>query len=148
MEVVLKKDIKPLGFKGDIVKVRPGYFRNFLSANGWAVMADKHNKELVETQKKRAVVRREQIAVNAKAIADQLKNAAIRFKEKATDKGHLYGSIDERAIVEALKEQIKIDIDRSNVELSEHIKTTGEFEISLKLNEEISAPVKIIVENA
>ncbi|OGJ51975.1 50S ribosomal protein L9, partial [Candidatus Peregrinibacteria bacterium RIFOXYB2_FULL_32_7] len=131
LEAVLKKDVKKLGFKGDIVKIRPGFFRNYLFPQGFATMADKHEKELAKIRKAKDVTKKEQIAVNAKAIAQQLKNAKLKFKEKTTEKGTLYGSIDEKTIVEALANQLKIEIDKSNIKLEKHIKEIGEHEVKL-----------------
>ncbi len=148
MEVVLKKDLRPLGYKNDIVRVKPGYFRNYLSRTGIAVEANKHNKEIVELQKKKSVVRKEQVAVNAKAIAEKMKGSELKFKEKATVKGHLYGSIDERVIMDALKQQLQIEVDRSNVVMDEHIKEVGDHKITLKLNEEVEISVKVNVKAA
>ncbi|MFA6089784.1 MAG: 50S ribosomal protein L9 [Candidatus Woesearchaeota archaeon] len=145
IEIVLRQDIKKLGYKGDIKMVKDGYFRNYLLPLDLAAKADKQAKIDAEVRKKKAVLRKEQIATNAKAIVEKLKDIVVNFTEKAAKNGHLYGSITEKEILEALKEQTKIELDKSNIKLTSHIKEIGEFEVEVVLNEEVSTKIKVVV---
>ncbi len=146
IEIVLKNDVSKLGFRGDILKVKSGYFHNYLFPRNLAVKADANAKKEALTLQKKQVMKKEQVAANAKAIASQLANVVLQFNEPTTEKGHLYGSVDEKAIVEALKMQAKVDIDKSHIKMESHIKELGDYEVSVVLNEETEALIKLKIE--
>lgn len=145
MQIVLKKSVKKLGKENDVLNVRPGFARNFLFPQGLAVPASKVAIKRAELLKTKMVQKVEEMAENAKDIASKLKSVVLKFKKKARGE-KLYGSIKDTDIVDALKEQAKIEIGKDMVKIDEQIKELGEHTVKLHLTEDVDAEVKIVVE--
>lgn len=146
MEVVLTKDVPKLGSKFDIVRVKDGFFRNFLFPRGLAaIVTPGRRKEALAAQEKRTL-RRKEIEANAAKILDALKDLVLVFKKKATSKGKLYGSISEEHVLEQLEKEAKIHLEKENLEMPHHLKELGEFEIVVKLTDDVKGVVKVKVE--
>ncbi|MFN3942657.1 MAG: 50S ribosomal protein L9 [Flavobacterium sp.] len=145
MELILKQDVQNLGFKDDIVKVKPGYGRNFLIPQGFAVLATPSSKKvLAENLKQRA--HKEQKAVNdAKAVAEQIKQLTIKISAKAGGE-KLFGSINNADIVEQLAAN-GINIDKKFVTCST-VKRVGKFTASIRLHREVivELPFEVVAE--
>ena len=129
MKVVLLKNVSKLGQKDDIKEVKTGYWRNFLSPNGLAVMA---TPKLLE----QALKRREEITghkeVEAEKVAqemEKIKDSVLMLEAKADEKGNLFAGISKEAVSDAVKEQMKIDIPADFMEMEKPIKKTGSYEI-------------------
>ncbi len=146
MNVVLKQDIKGLGFSGDVVKVALGYARNYLIPQGFAVFATPAEVQRSEKVRAERVKRHEEVVKNAEAIAKELEGITLTFARKVSKGDHLFGGVSESDIAEALQAQAKVEIDKSQVHLEEHIKTTGEHSADVHLYEGRHVTVQVVVE--
>ena len=146
MEVILKEDVKNLGSKHELVKVRSGYGRNFLIPKGFAVEAtDGRRKEVAEIMKQRAH-KEEKLRTAAQKSADVLKNMTLKVGAKAGEKGKIFGSVTTIQIAEAIK-KAGYDIDRKDIALDNEdaIKTLGTYSATLKLHKEVVIKVNFEV---
>ena len=145
MQIILKKDVKGTGKAGDVVKVSDGYARNRLIPGGFAIEATPSNLTKVKRDKAN---REEQIALD-KAEANQVKKVlegeVIKLKTKVGEGGKLFGSITSMDIANAIKEQTKLDVDKKKIVLIKPIKEIGEHEVDIKLYTEITARIKVAV---
>ena len=146
MEVILKKDVKGTGKVGDIVKVSDGFARNKLIPSGEAVEATESNKRMMAKQKAKIEEQLAQDKAEAEAFAKRLGGKQIVIKTKAGEGGRLFGSITSMDIADAIKEQTGEEIDRRRVVLDKPIKEMGVSEVEIKLFQEVSARVKVLVE--
>ena len=121
MQVVLKKRVPKLGNECDVVKVKLGFARNFLFPQKLAVPATEAEIKRAETMKSKMVEKVETLLENAKEIAVKLKKVTLTFKKKARGE-KLYGSIKEKDIADALKEQAKVEVKKDMVKMDEHLK--------------------------
>jgi len=145
MQVVLTKRVSKLGNEYDVVNVKPGYARNFLFPQKLAIPASVHEIRRAETLKAKIVEKVETFLENAKEIAEKLKNVTLAFKKKARAE-KLYGSIKDKDIVDALKEQAKVEIKKEMVTLDEPLKALGEHTVKLQLAEDVKTEVKVTIE--
>jgi large subunit ribosomal protein L9 len=145
MEVILKKDIKGLGFADDLVKVRPGYGRNFLIPRGIAVLAtDSARKMHSEIMKQRAF-KEDKLRKTAQANAEKLNGITIQIGAKAGESGKIFGSVTSIQVAEALK-KAGYDVERKNIELSgDGIKALGTYSAKVRLFKEVAANVNFEV---
>ena len=146
MEIILKEDVKHLGSKNELVKVRPGYARNFLIPKGFAVEATEgRRKEHAEIVKQRAH-KEEKIRKEAQKAADTLKNITLKVGAKAGEKGKIFGSVTSIQIADAIK-KAGYDVDRKNISIEneENIKTLGTYSANVKLHKEVSLKVNFEV---
>jgi large subunit ribosomal protein L9 len=147
MEVILREEIEKLGRRGDVVKVTPGYARNYLLPKRLAVAATDSNKKIVE-QEKQAYLRRESKEIgDASDLAKMMAAVEVTIAQKAGDNDQLFGSVTAQDIAAAL-ERAGYTIDRRKVILEEPIKTLGDFKVTVKLHREVSVelPVHVIKE--
>jgi large subunit ribosomal protein L9 len=146
MELLLKEDIDNLGARGDLVKVKPGYGRNYLLPRGLAIQATPGNKKQIELQRK-TILKKEAVERDtATQQADLLKDVTLEFARKVGEHGILYGSVTSMDIAEALAAK-GYEIDRRRVLLKEPIKEPGEFEAPIKLHREVTTNVKVVVKS-
>lgn len=146
MEVILKEDVKHLGSKNELVKVRPGYARNFLIPKGFAVEATEgRRKEYAEVVKQRAH-KEEKIKKEAQKAADTLKNITLKVGAKAGEKGKIFGSVTSIQIADAIK-KAGYDVDRKNISIEneDNIKTLGTYSANIKLHKEVSLKINFEV---
>jgi len=145
MEVILNQDVKGLGYKYDIVKVRPGYGRNFLIPRGIATLATESNKKVqAETLKQRSF-KEEKLRKEATVNAEKLATVTLKVGAKAGDSGKIFGSVTNIQIAEALKAQ-GFDVERKNIELNtESIKNLGTYSAKVRLFKEVVANVNFEV---
>ncbi|MDX2034203.1 MAG: 50S ribosomal protein L9 [Blastocatellia bacterium] len=146
MELLLKEDVENLGARGELVKVKPGYGRNFLLPRGLAVQATAGNKKQIEMQR-RALLKKE-VAERESALqqAEIVNGVTLEFARKVGEHGILYGSVTSMDIHEALAAK-GYEFDRRRIQLKDPIKETGEFEVPIKLHREISATLKVVVKD-
>ncbi|MGE0131823.1 MAG: 50S ribosomal protein L9 [Blastocatellales bacterium] len=146
MELLLKEDVDNLGVRGDLVKVKPGYGRNYLLPRGLAIQATPGNVKQIELQRK-ALLKKEAVELGAATQqADLLKEVTLEFARKVGEHGILYGSVTSMDIAEAFAAK-GFEIDRRRVQLKDPIKEPGEFEVPVKLHREVTANVKVVVRN-
>jgi large subunit ribosomal protein L9 len=146
MELLLKEDVENLGARGDLVKVKPGYGRNYLLPRGLAIQATPGNKKQIDLQRK-TILKKEAVERDtATQQADLLKDVTLEFARKVGEHGILYGSVTSMDIAEALAAK-GYEIDRRRVLLKEPIKEPGEFEAPIKLHREVTTNVKVVVKS-
>jgi large subunit ribosomal protein L9 len=144
MELLLKEDVDNLGARGDLVKVKPGYGRNYLLPRGLAIQATPGNKKQIELQRKTILKKEAAELGTATQQADLLNEVTLEFARKVGEHGVLYGSVTSMDIADALAAK-GYEIDRRRVLLKEPIKEPGEFEAPIKLHREVTASVKVVV---
>lgn len=146
MELLLREDVDNLGARGEIVKVKPGYGRNYLLPRGLAVQATAANVKQIERQRaallKKAAVEKD----TATAQAEQVNNVVLTFARKVGEHGLLYGSVTSMDIAEAFAAQ-GYEIDRRKITLKDPLKEVGEYEVPVKLHREVTANFKVVVVN-
>jgi large subunit ribosomal protein L9 len=147
MEVILREDIDKLGNRGDIVKVAPGFARNFLLPKRLAVAATDSNKKIVEQEREAHLRRDAKLKNEAEDLGKLLANVSITISQKAGEEGHLFGSVTSKDIAEALERQ-NFHIDRKKVVLADPIKQVGEYKVAVKLHKDVSVdvPVNVVAE--
>ncbi|MDI9510183.1 MAG: 50S ribosomal protein L9 [Clostridiales bacterium] len=146
MEVILLKDVKSLGKKGDVVKVSDGYARNFILPKKLGVEATKQSLHELKLQKDAEDRRNKEILDQARELGKKLEASTVKLQIKAGEGGRTFGSISTKEIATSLKEQAGIDIDRKKIQLSDPIKNVGSYTVGVKLHPEITANIKVVVE--
>ena len=144
MDVILREDVEKLGTRGQLVKVAPGYARNFLLPNKMAVAATESNKKIVEQERQAHLRREAKVEGEAKDLGKMLGNVAITISQKAGENDQLFGSVTSKDIAEALENQ-GYTIERRKIVLEEPIKTLGEFKVPIRLHREVTAEVTVHV---
>jgi len=141
MEVILKKDVKNLGYKDDVVKVKPGYGRNFLIPKGYAEMATTPSKKmLAETVKQRAF-KEQKIKSAAETNATKLKEMIIKVGAKVGESGKIFGSVTTIQLADAIN-AMGFSVDRKLIKMNEDsIKTVGTHTAEIRLHKEVIVPV-------
>jgi len=144
MEVILREDIEKLGSRGEVVKVAPGYARNFLIPKRLAVMATESNKKIVE-QERQAHLRKEAKQIGeAQDLAKIMSGVSVTITQKAGENDQLFGSVTAKDVADALEAK-NYTIDRRKVQLDEPIKQLGEFKVPVKLHREVTVEVTVVV---
>ena len=146
MKVLLLQDVKGLGKKGEICEVKDGYGRNFLVGKG---LADFATNEVINrykaAQKKAAEVKKKKKALMEMA-AKKITETTLKIVQKVGANGALYGAITKEDIAEALAKEHRIDIDKKTIVLNNPIKSTGVYEVEIKLGHGIHALLKVDIE--
>lgn len=142
--VLLREDIDDLGARGEIVKVKAGYARNYLLPRKLAVKATASNVKQIEQERAALLKREAKERATAEGQAEQLRSLRLTFERRAGEHGILYGSVTSMDIAEALKER-GYEIDRRRVHLREAIKETGEFTVNVRLHREVNVEIPVIV---
>lgn len=145
MKVILVKDVKSQGRKGDTINVSDGYANNYLLKNGLAIPANQANVNINTRQKENEAKRIAEETAIARANADKLKDITLNFQIEMGERGKAFGSIAGKEISEKLSE-LGFSVDKKDVVLDKPIKTAGVFEIELKLYKGVSCKVKVQVE--
>lgn len=144
MEVILRDDIKSLGKAGELVRVKPGYARNFLLPKGLAYEATEGNKKRIVAETKARNIRLAAEKDAAVAAAAGLGAIALTFARKAGEEGKLFGSITSQDIADSLAAQGQV-VDKRKIELTHPIKTVGEHSVVVRLHPEVHAHVRVTV---
>lgn len=144
MDVILTENVKNLGTIGEVVKVKPGYGRNYLVPQGLAVEASEAKLKEVEHHKRQLNRKAEKLSQEAADVKARIEAVECTFVHKASEEGKLFGSVTSMEIAENLASQ-GIEIDRRKILLEQPIKELGEHAIDIKLNAGVNAIVKINV---
>lgn len=144
MEVILREDVPHLGTIGDIVKVRPGYARNYLLPRGLATVADKRNMRQLEHDRRLVDEKRRRALSTAEALAKQLISARIVISARAGEEGKLFGSVTNIDIERALAEQ-GLTVERRRIRLDEPIKALGEYKVPVTLTTGVPCELTVTV---
>lgn len=142
--VLLREDVEDLGGRGEIVKVRAGYARNYLLPQGLATLATKGNLKQVEQERAALLRKAATEKATADAQADQMRDISLQFERKAGEHGALFGSVTSMDIADALKAK-GYEIDRRKIVLKEPIKETGNYTVNVRLHREVTLEVPVTV---
>ena len=145
MKVILLKDVKGQGKKGDVKKVSAGYARNYLLKNNLAVEATAGNLKQLEAKKRKQDEEAQQEKEEAIQLKEVLEKTTVEIKAKSGEGGRLFGSITNKQIAEALKKEHGVKIDRRKIELDEPIKSLGHVHVPVKLYPDVQGTVKVHV---
>jgi large subunit ribosomal protein L9 len=147
MKVILKENIETLGSIGDIVKVAPGYARNYLVPKGYAIEATTRNAKALEHAKRQLEYKKNKVLESAKNLLEKIEANPLVLVHQAGEADKLFGSVTNMEIAEALKNR-GLEIDRKIILLSDPIKSLGDYEVPVKLHPEVIATLKVSVTKA
>lgn len=142
--ILLREDIESLGGRGEIVKVRAGYARNYLLPQGLATLATKGNIKQIELERAALLKKAAAEKATAELQAGQMSGIALEFERKSGEHGHLFGSVTSMDIAEALKAK-GYEIDRKRITLKDAIKDTGSFSVPVRLHREVVIEIPVTV---
>ncbi len=148
MEVILLQDVKSLGKKGEIVKVNDGYARNFILPKKLGV--EKTDKALHELKLQKAAEekRQQEMLEEAQALAKNIEAGSITLKIKAGEGGRTFGSVSTKEIAVAMKDQLKLEIDKKKLQMADPIKNFGTYHVPVRLHPKVTAEITVKVEQA
>ena len=144
MDVILTKDVANLGRAGEIVRVKPGYGRNFLIPRGMALLATRGNMAQHEHHRRAIAAEQEKIKAEHTKLAESLKGTSVSIARKAGKDEKLFGSVGVRDIAEALEAQ-HIAVDRKLIQLPGPIRTVGSHEVVVRFSADVSVTLKVTV---
>ncbi len=144
IEVILREDIQTLGRAGEMVRVKPGYARNYLLPQGLAYEATEGNKKRIAAETRARTSKNEAERTEAQRVAATLSGVTLKLSGKAGEEGKLFGSITAQDIADALERQGHV-VDKRRIELEHPIKTVGEHGVSVRLHPEVNADVRVSV---
>ena len=142
--VLLAEDVSRLGKQGDVVRVKPGYARNYLLPQGLATVASKHNKRMVERHKMRAVEQEAARVKEFRQLADAISKYSVTLEANANPEGHLYGSITAKDISGALK-AAGYELDPDFIRLEGPLKELGMYTVKIEMHPKVQSEVKVWV---
>ncbi len=142
--ILLREDIESVGGRGEIVKVKAGYARNYLLPQGLASLATKGNVKQIEQERAALLKRAAEERSTAEAQKEQMGSISLTFERKAGDGGTLFGSVTSMDVAEALQAK-GYEIDRRKINLKDPIKETGEYTVKVKLHREVTLEVPVTV---
>ena len=148
MKIILLQDDKKLGKKGDIIEANDGFARNYILPKKIGLEATPKNLNDLKLQKANQDKLAKEQLEQAKAFSEELATKVVVVKMKAGEGGKTFGSISSKEIVTALKEQTGLEVDKKKMQLSEPIKSFGTFEVTVKLHTQVTATLKVKVEEA
>ncbi len=145
MKVILTKDVKGQGKKGEIKNVSEGYARNYLFKNNLAVEATKGNLKQLEGQKNKQKQIAQEVLEEARQLKTKIENIDLELKAKSGEGGRLFGSITNKQIADELNKKHNIKMDKRKIELNEPIRSLGTTNVPVKLHQEVTATLKVHV---
>jgi len=140
MEVILREDVEKLGSRGQLVKVAPGFARNFLLPKRLAVAATDANKKIVEQERQAALRREAKEVADAQELGKMMGAVTVTVAQKAGENDQLFGSVTAKDIAELLEKQ-GYTIDRRKIQLQEPIKTLGEHKVPIRLHRDVTVEI-------
>ncbi|MGV3597274.1 MAG: 50S ribosomal protein L9 [Bacteroidota bacterium] len=144
MKIILKQDIKNLGYKDDVVAVKNGYANNYLIPQGMATIATESNLKVLSENLKQAAFKQEKIKNDALAIAEKLNGVSVQLGAKVGANGKIFGSINALQVAQALKAK-GFEVDRRKIVLNEDPKAVGSYTATVNLHREVSVQVGVEV---
>ncbi|EPR37425.1 50S ribosomal protein L9 [Desulfovibrio sp. X2] len=144
VQIILRADVDNLGRVGDLVKVKPGFARNFLLPQGLAMMASPSNLKRFELERKKLEAKMAGIRSAAQAEGDKLSGAAVELRVRVGEGDKLYGSVTSAMIAEKLAEQ-GFDIDKRRILLEAPIRALGDYAVPVKLHQDVKVDVSVRV---
>ena len=144
VEVLLAEKVTHLGDQGDIVRVKPGYARNYLLPQGLATVATDHNKRMVELHRSNQVEAEKDRLKNLRKLKDDVENYSVTVEANANEEGHLYGSVIDSDISRMLK-QANFEVAPEQIKLEGPLKELGMYTVKFQLHEDVKGEVKVWV---
>ncbi|MDQ3209088.1 MAG: 50S ribosomal protein L9 [Gemmatimonadales bacterium] len=144
IEVILREDVKTLGRAGEMVRVKPGYARNYLLPQGLAFEATEGNKKRIAAESKARTSRDQAEKTEAQKVATTLSDVTLNLSGKAGEEGKLFGSITSQDVADALA-RAGHTVDKRRIELDHPIKTIGEHTVTIRLHPEVHAQLRVSV---
>jgi large subunit ribosomal protein L9 len=144
MDVLLQEDVENLGHRGQVVRVRAGYGRNYLLPQKLAIEASAGNRRMIEEQRRVLAKREQREKASAQGEASKLDGLELRFERRVGEHGLLYGSVTALDVAEALKER-GYNIERRRIGLRDHIKGVGDYDVVIKLHRDVTPTIKVRV---
>jgi large subunit ribosomal protein L9 len=144
MEVILREDVEKLGTRGEVVKVAPGYARNFLLPKRLAVEATDSNRKIVEQERQAHLRKEAKLKTEAEDLSKLMTGITVTISQKAGENDQLFGSVGGADIANALAAK-NFTIDRRKVQLDEPIKQLGEYKVPVRLHKDVTAEVTVMV---
>ena len=145
MKVILQQDVKGQGKKGQLIEASDGYARNFLLPRKLAVPATAENINTMKMQEKARKAKEAEEKAQAEALAQRLESCQVKISAKAGQGSRLFGSVTNKEISQALKEQHQMDVGKSKILLPEPIKSFGTFQVKCKLGYEVTGTIHVLV---
>ena len=144
MEVILREDIEKLGTRGQVVKVAPGFARNFLLPKRLAVAATDANKKIVEQERQAHLRREAKQAADAQELGRMMSGVELTIAQKAGENDQLFGSVTSRDIADLLEKQ-NYKIDRRNIQLPDPIRSLGDHKVGIRLHRDVAVEITVHV---
>ena len=144
MDVILREDIEKLGLRGEMVKVAPGYARNFLLPKRLAVEATEANRKIVEQERQSHIRREHKLKSEAEDLSKLMTGVSVTIAQKAGENDQLFGSVTSKDVAEALAAK-NFTIDRRKIQVDDPIKHLGESKVPVRLHKDVIAEVAVVV---
>ena len=144
MEVILREHVDNLGRRGEIVKVAPGYARNYLLPRKLALAVNEGSKRQIEREKKLAEARELEEKTQAEAYAQRLAQADIQIARRVGENDTMYGSVTSADVAHALQAK-GFEIDKRKIQMADPLKALGEFKVPVKVHRDVTADVTVKV---
>ena len=148
MKIILTQDVKKLGKKGGIIEVSDGYARNYILPQKLGVEANSKNLNDLKLQKSNEEKTMQRLLEEAQALAEKIGKQTVVVSMKAGEGGKVFGSVSSREIAAAIKAQSDLEIDKKKIQLSEPIRSFGVHEAGIKLHPQVTATLRVKVEEA
>ncbi|SEA46926.1 large subunit ribosomal protein L9 [Oribacterium sp. KHPX15] len=148
MKVILLKDVKALGKKGDIVEVSEGYGRNFIIPSKTGVIADNKNLNTLKLQKQNEEKIAQEKLEEAQALKEKIEQVKLTLKVKSGSDGRTFGSVSTKEVQEALKAQAGIEVDKKKFSVDVPMKNLGGYDVNVKLHKDVTAVLHVSVISA
>ena len=145
MKIILLKDVKGLGNKGDLVEAKTGYARNYLFPKNLAVEATPNNLKKWEEEGEIREAQEQKEIEEARELKEKIENVEVLIKAKGGSEGKLFGSVTNQDIANQLKKQHNLDIDKRKIDLKENIKNPGQFKLDVRVYPEVVASLNVNV---
>ncbi|ALI97952.1 50S ribosomal protein L9 [Rufibacter tibetensis] len=144
MEVILKDDVKGVGYKNDIVTVKPGFGRNYLIPQGLAEMATPSARKVVAENTRQAAHKAEKVQKDAQDLANRIGDTLLEIPAKAGESGKIFGAVTTLQVSEALK-ALGYEVDRKRIDFDQEVKSLGEYTATINLHKEVKHQVRFNV---
>ena len=145
MKVIFQQDVKGQGKKGELKEVSEGYARNYLIPRGLAMKATTDNLNALALKEKAKAAQAAKEKAQAQEHAKQLESCVVKVKARGGENGKLFGSVTNKEVADALKEQYGIELEKNRILLEENIKSFGSYELRCKLGYEVSGTIHLLV---
>lgn len=143
----MNKDVPKLGYKGDTVNVKQGYYLNFLMPKGLADLGTGSRLKVAASRKERVVIKQQQLLDNAKEVLAKLKGLKLILKAKVSAKDKLYAAITEKDVIDAIEAKKNIKLEKEYLKM-EHFKALGTYDVVIRLGEGMEETIKVKVDKA